>query len=204
MTTIHSEVKKSAFFFAAFLAFVISPALTSAEDPVKNSPIETARQISTKLTSTLKTSLANVMKSQGPVEATKFCNLQAGPLRDSVQSSLPDGITVSRVTLRPRNPDNKALEADAEVLRSFPDVKPENGQEVEKFVSQHDGWAYYRALYVGEPCLSCHGKKENLAPELLNFLKEKYPSDQALGYLTGELRGAVKVSHFGSKSLPSQ
>jgi hypothetical protein len=42
-------------------------------------------------------------------------------------------------------------------------------------------------------CLNCHGKPENLAPEVKEMLAHLYPEDKAVGYELGDLRGAFSV-----------
>ena len=51
---------------------------------------------------------------------------------------------------------------------------------------------YMRAIPVGELCLTCHGRE--LDPELTGKLKELYPEDQAVGFSTGEIRGAFTIT----------
>ncbi len=44
---------------------------------------------------------------------------------------------------------------------------------------------------VEGPCLTCHGARESLAPELRQALARRYPEDAAVGYAVGDLRGLV-------------
>jgi hypothetical protein len=51
-----------------------------------------------------------------------------------------------------------------------------------------------RAIRINTPaCLSCHGKKEDLDPEVLDQLNELYADDRATGFSEGDLRGAFVV-----------
>ena len=38
-------------------------------------------------------------------------------------------------------------------------------------------------------CVTCHGAKESFSPALIGALAERYPSDQAVGFAEGDLRG---------------
>jgi hypothetical protein len=42
-------------------------------------------------------------------------------------------------------------------------------------------------------CVNCHGPDENIPSEVKAILKEKYPGDKAIGFLTGDIRGAISV-----------
>ncbi len=37
-----------------------------------------------------------------------------------------------------------------------------------------DEYRYYRALYLGEVCLQCHGELETMDPGVVTALKERY------------------------------
>ena len=38
-------------------------------------------------------------------------------------------------------------------------------------------------------CLQCHGKVDDLAPEVRDVLAKNYPQDRATGFAAGDLRG---------------
>ena len=48
-------------------------------------------------------------------------------------------------------------------------------------------------VIVNPVCLTCHGRPEDLAPEVRARLQALYPRDQATGYRLGDVRGAVSV-----------
>jgi mono/diheme cytochrome c family protein len=115
----------------------------------------------------------------------------AGPLTETVAQEFP-GATVRRVTLRPRNPDHAADATDREVLERFAAAgAPESPAET--VVWTETTGRYYRELRIQEVCLTCHGNPDRFPPDLAGTLRQLYPEDQATGYQTGELRGAVRV-----------
>ncbi len=63
----------------------------------------------------LKTELVSAMQSGGPLAAIEVCNTRARVIAAAV--SLEQGVEVSRVSLKNRNPDNAANEWQASVLK---------------------------------------------------------------------------------------
>ena len=65
----------------------------------------------------LKAELVTAMQAGGPLAAIEVCNSKAPAIAEAV--SLDQGMEVSRVSLRNRNPDNAPNAWQAEVLASF-------------------------------------------------------------------------------------
>jgi Protein of unknown function (DUF3365) len=53
---------------------------------------------------------------------------------------------------------------------------------------------YAKPIIVQQMCLACHGKPDDIVPDLMTRLKEKYPQYQITGYSVGELIGALTIS----------
>jgi hypothetical protein len=54
---------------------------------------------------------------------------------------------------------------------------------------------YLRPIVIANPvCLACHGRPEDLAPEVRARLEALYPRDEAAGYRLVDLRGAAPVT----------
>ena len=148
----------------------------------------------------LKSELVSAMQSGGPIEAIDVCNTRAILIGEEV--SLQQGMTLSRVSLKNRNPGNAPNEWQAAVLDSFEARKlageapatlawhevadTENGQE----------FRFMKAIPTGAVCLACHGQA--LAPPVAEKLAELYPEDKATGYSEGDIRGAFVVT----KTMP--
>jgi hypothetical protein len=50
-----------------------------------------------------------------------------------------------------------------------------------------------KPIMVQSKCLLCHGSKDQIPESIHLMLKQQYPFDRAIGYKTGELRGAVSI-----------
>ena len=109
-----------------------------------------------------------------------------------------DGVTVRRVTLKVRNPQDTPDDYERGMLLDL-EAKLADGalpKEVAEVVSDDTGsrLRYMRPLVIKGTCLNCHGDVESMDPELRTVLEERYPDDQAVGYQEGDLRGAVSVT----------
>ena len=159
-----------------------------------------AKKATAAFTGALKSELVSAMQSGGPNEAIDVCNTRAVLIGEEV--SLEQGMTLTRVSLKNRNPDNAPNEWQAEVLESFEARKAageapatlawhevadsENGRE----------FRFMKAIPTGAVCLACHGQA--LAPPVAEKLAELYPEDKATGYSEGDIRGAFVVT----KTMP--
>jgi hypothetical protein len=144
----------------------------------------------------LQAELKNAMKHGGPVNAIGVCNTTATPITETV--SLEQGLKLSRVSFKIRNPANAPEEWQKEVLESFENRRAA-GEDPASLVwsdfAEVDGkqqFRFMKAIPTGALCLQCHGK--NISPEVKAKLAELYPGDKAIGYSAGDIRGAFVVT----------
>jgi hypothetical protein len=117
------------------------------------------------------------------------------------------GVTLRRVTHRPRHPAARATATESAILQSF---------EVALVASNHPPAAFATNLVVGEAtffapivisnelCLKCHGEPdENISPADLAIIRQLYPHDQATGFKLGQLRGAWRIDFPLATLTPS-
>lgn len=144
----------------------------------------------------LVTRLTAALEEGGPAGAVEFCSSEALPLTETIQGEMDGGLTLKRTSFRYRNPVNAPDEAEEAALLEFERSLQGPGEPLTSMtqtVSQTE-YRYYEPLYVGEPCLQCHGNPERLAPEVRAILDERYPADLATGYAAGDFRGLIRVS----------
>ena len=146
------------------------------------------------LISNLVSHLSAAMAEDGPAAAVEFCSTNALPLTAQVASAR--GVEVKRTSLRYRNPANAPDEHETEALRHFEKVLEETGELPDAWVQRVglEEFRYYRPLVVGAPCLKCHGAADEIDPDVVEILAERYPDDMATGYAAGDFRGLVRVS----------
>lgn len=150
---------------------------------------EKAKHATQTLGAGLKTALEAALKSGDPVNALSICNTQA--LTISSQISVEQGMQVSRVSLKNRNPNNTANAWQTKVLHDFETRKAagEDPSNLSYSAVVGDEFRFMKAIPTGEVCLGCHG--QNINPAVSAKLAELYPQDKATGYKVGDLRGAL-------------
>jgi hypothetical protein len=162
--------------------------------------LEQAKKATAAFARALKSELVSAMQSGGPIEAIDVCNTRAMLIGE--EASLEQGMTLSRVSLKNRNPDNAPNEWQATVLDSFETRKMAG--EAPGTLAWHEvadtgtgkEFRFMKAIPTGAICLQCHG--ETLAPPVAEKLAELYPQDKATGYSEGDIRGAFVVT----KTMP--
>ena len=178
------------------LALIAALALPPSAALAEASPPDQARAAVQALAATLKGELMAAMQSGGPVAAIEVCNTRAPAIAEAV--SLEQGVEVSRVSLKNRNPDNAPSDWQRDVLLQFEERKAA-GEDPAALVwsdtvatAEGDQFRFMKAIPTGGLCLNCHGK--TLAPAVAEKIAERYPNDQATGYREGDIRGAFVVT----------
>jgi hypothetical protein len=110
-----------------------------------------------------------------------------------------DVIEIKRTSLRFRNPKNAPDQYEREALKYFQTIYLKTGkvsealiQKINKNSSTH--FRFYKPLTMKSLCLNCHGRSENIAPNITYQIKKLYPEDYAQGYQVDDFRGLVRVS----------
>jgi len=129
--------------------------------------------------------------SEGPVAAIRVCSEEAPEIARQV--SADSSLTVSRTSLKVRNPDNAANARERAVLELWRN-KVEGGtpaSALEPFASDSDDFLWMKPIIAEPPCLMCHGS--DVPEAVADAIAERYPRDRATGYSAGDLRGAFVV-----------
>ena len=182
------------------ISFVIIFGLTTKINVANDMELRVnqSRELSKKLVNSLAKILKKTIANEGPIQAILVCKQKAPEL--SAKLSEETGWEISRVSLKPRNknlgiPD----EWERAMLQNF-DRRNKDGEitqnlEIAEYTLEADGryFRYIKALETKPICLTCHGKVENISPQILQILQHNYPSDQATGYSVGLIRGAISI-----------
>ena len=142
----------------------------------------------------LKHTLGQKAKEGGLTNAASFCSTEAGNVAKEAAKTLPKGVSVKRITDKPRNKMNQASEEQLKVLSEIKQKMLEGTmpEMVVKKLSQNH-YQVYKPLKIGNKCLNCHGSEASRNKEAYSIISKKYPDDKAIGYKKGELRGAFLV-----------
>lgn len=136
----------------------------------------------------LSSNLMAAMTKDGPVGAISFCNERAIELTDSMSTNL--GVSIKRVSDKPRNPNNAASTDELAFIQSIKTAIKNGEKPMPEFHDLKNSNTTYLPILTNGLCLKCHGvETEDISPETLNKLNELYPKDLARGYSLNDLRG---------------
>ena len=173
---------------------ILSMDCNSGEQPDSTSKTEiaTAKQAIKKLATALQVELKEAMQTGGPIAAIGVCNVQAMPITRKVAAE--QGLALSRVSLKNRNPANLPNDWQTAVLEDF-ERRKTSGHKVGNLAWSEtvsvDGereFRFMKAIPTAAVCLNCHGT--DLSPGVSGVLTDLYPDDRATGYREGDIRGA--------------
>ena len=110
--------------------------------------------------------------------------------------SLMTGHTLKQTSLKIRNPSNAPGEWEKKVLKFMETSEYSHGKGFGQTVKTNGNkiYRYIKPIYVEVACLQCHGDEEKVKPAIRQFLKRKYPFDEAFGYKEGDLRGGISLT----------
>jgi hypothetical protein len=160
--------------------------------------LQQARRAAADMLQSTKQVLLRHLGSGGPVRAIAACADSAPLIARTVSER--QGVAIRRVSERWRNPAHIPDPYEKEVLRAFASLRSQGTltEATEHFAILRDEARpvarYSRSIIVQGMCLSCHGPDSSLSPGLRDLLRQRYPDDHAIGYATGDLRGAVSVT----------
>lgn len=156
-----------------------------------------ARLAADALTTELKKEWAAAMSEGGPVHAINVC-AEVAP--EVARTHSVDGVSVRRVAVKARNPNNRPADPWEEAQIQILSGQLQSGEmpkEYYEVVEAEDGskaFRYLRPIEVGAVCLNCHGDVASIDPEVMEAIQEVYPEDEATGFAAGDLRGVVSVT----------
>ena len=138
------------------------------------------------------------MSTGGAESATQVCKDIAPAMTSEV--SRQTGWKVTRVSLKVRNPMIGTPDAwEQKTLQDFESraakgEKPE-AMEASEIVQEPAGksFRFMKAIGLQPGCVACHGAADTLSAEVKARLSADYPHDQATGYSTGQIRGALSI-----------
>ncbi len=165
------------------------PEPSSAEVPPEK--VERAQAAAAELGKRLKGRLMETIGSEGPIAAIRVCSEEAPEIARQV--SADSDLTVSRTSLKVRNPDNAPDARERAVLELWRN-RIEAGtpaSALEPFASDSDDFLWMKPIVAEPPCLMCHGS--DVPAAVADAIAARYPQDRATGYSAGDLRGAFVV-----------
>lgn len=136
--------------------------------------------------------LVSSITQNGTAGAVDFCQVRAIPLTNSI--SQKQGAVISRVTDRPRNPDNFGNSIELAIIDQMKANKAKGQDLVPELRKNKNNVTAYYPIVTNALCMQCHGNPDTqISPETMKRLEKYYPNDMATGYSENEVRGLWKV-----------
>lgn len=169
----------------------VPPTLPVAAD---SAAIGRAREAANALGKDLQGLLFSQLERGGPVSAIAFC-ADSAQVRTARHAG--EGVYVRRVSLKVRNPANTPDDMERATLETLAS-RYASGQLPAELVEVRGRGSdrrvhYLRPILVQEKCLACHGDPAQIDPAVRQLVSARYPTDAAVGYRAGDLRGAISV-----------
>lgn len=169
------------------MALLLLVSVTAAGSAPADPRLELSREIASEFENRLKAELKAAVAANGLAGAIGICSEVAPAIASELSREY--GARVRRTSLRVRNAANLPDDRERAVLARF---EKQSDTPSEHFRVQDDGRArYLRAIPAGGLCLGCHGTE--IPSAVIEKLDEKYPHDQARGYVEGDIRGAFSI-----------
>jgi len=149
-----------------------------------------------KLKSMLQTQLKSNLKKGGVSQAAVFCSRQAQAITHEINMSFAHETTVHRTSLKYRNSENSPKSDEREILeqmqKDFDAGKTLSNLLVKKIYE--NTYKVYKPIFIAKGvCLQCHGDINQRNKNAYTTIKKNYPTDKAINYKMGDLRGAFVV-----------
>jgi hypothetical protein len=160
---------------------------------------ETGKSIAKSTFTALSGELKKALQDGAVEDASKYCNLVAIPLTDSL--STVHNASIKRTSLKLRNPENEPTQAELDMLNTY-QARFASNEELQPEVKRLDDGnvQFYAPILTQQLCLTCHGTVgQELARENYQTLKSMYPEDQATGYGENDFRGMWSITFDQSK-----
>ena len=152
--------------------------------PSLSAPVATAERAIRSLEQRLSKRLLSELGRAGPVAAIGVCRDEADEIARAVATAA--GVAVGRTSHRLRSVQNAPREWVKPLVRRAASGVGESRPVV---VDLGGRVGVLRPIVTRQPCLTCHGPRRQIAPAVLDALKRSYPSDRAVGFRSGDLRG---------------
>lgn len=181
--------------WTALGATAVAATVAMASEGKRSEPGEAAlvraEQAAGMLGKTLRSRVMEEMQAGGPLQALAVCADEAQALTREVQER--SGVQVGRSSLRLRNPANAGPDWVTAWLTEQGERPAEGVQPVKQIADTPQGKVarVIRPIALEGGCVACHGPREGIPDPVKKTLDERYPSDRAVGYRPGDLRGAL-------------
>jgi Protein of unknown function (DUF3365) len=187
------------YFISALALFFSLSLLSCSENKVEISDDQVIgmRTTAMEFMKDLKSVLVSQIQTKGVLQAVSVCSDTAQVLTNNF--GIQKGVFIKRVSFKNRNENNFPDDFEKKILNKFEMLhqnKELNSETEHAEIVKEGEYKYLRYLkpiLVQAECLNCHGSETDIMPEVKQLIEQEYSDDKAVGYLVGDLRGAVSL-----------
>ena len=158
--------------------------------------LRAAREVVATYTNAFRSEIMAPIKTDGPVAGVGSYHTNIAELSSRLSEQSP--FEIGRTALRLRNSENAPDAWEQATMESFVKQLAEGADpaklEAYQVATTPEGQRllrYMSPIMMRDACLSCHGPdvRQDVKQEIAKY----YPDDKAVGYRTGEMRGAYSL-----------
>ena len=129
--------------------------------------------------------LSREMDHGGPVAAIRACHVDTTSA--AYRAAREEGINVGRTSDRLRAPTNRPQSWSEPIVKEYAGKR---ASDVEGFaVDLGDRVGVLRPIAERPACAACHGDPSTFDPRVRAEIADRYPSDRAVNFRSGDVRG---------------
>ena len=175
------------------LLALVQPVLANDEAKL----LEEARYVTRSLPPKLINYIQSSIQQHGVLQTlTRYSHLSPKVLEDAATET---GWDIRQISPRNRNPKGSPdtwetatmVEFEKRLAAGEPPINVYKGSIISE--GGRKVYRYMQPIMTQKVCLECHGKADQIKPEVLAKIKEIYPNDAAIGYSEGMMRGALSL-----------
>ena len=156
-----------------------------------------ALKASDEVESVLKKELKKAKKDSGTKGMTDFCIDKSVKIIEEIDAKYGPKVSIKRISLNNRNEKAKALDSETNILQSFDLIQKSDAylpKQIVQIVDDNTYKVYSPIEMRSRDCKKCHGLEKKVDKESKKRFSQVYKNDNAYGYKSGEVRGALVVS----------
>jgi hypothetical protein len=160
----------------------------------QNVALQRGKAIVAETFSLLSSNLQAAIQQGGVSNALPFCSLAASPLTAGMAGK--HGVTIRRVTHKPRNPAGRADATELAILKEFEAALTGTNPPPPLVTNLTVSTVTFFAPIIlnNQLCLKCHGEPgKDISAGNVAVIQHLYPQDEATGFKLGQLRGAWRI-----------
>ena len=155
----------------------------SEEGAAPKEPFARAQEARDMMQKKLLEELTAALEKGGQAAAISICKERAPAIAKEVGEKM--GLKIGRTSFRLRNPANAAPAWASPLVLTY---RPPLGKDAQLPLPD-GGLGVLLPIRVTAVCLPCHGDPRAMLPDVRATLRREYPSDNAIGFRDGDLRG---------------